>query len=277
MLQRLQQILRRLRRSPLFTLVTILTIAIGVGANTAIFSVIHGVLLKPLPYPEPDALVGLWQSAPNIGLKEVELSVSDYFIFREQNRSFSNMGTWNSGTVTLIGKDAPEQVRSLWVTDGTLPTLGIAPVRGRAFIARDTEPGSPDTVILTHAYWQHKFGGDPFAVGQRLVIDGKAKEIIGIMPAHFRFLEEKPDLILPQRFKRAETTLGNYSYRGIARLKPGVTLSQANADVARLIPVAHASFPAASAQKCSRMLTFRRHCTRSARTSSANSARCFGC
>jgi hypothetical protein len=108
----------------MFTLVTIVTIAIGVGANSAIFSVVNGVLLKPLPYPEQETLVALWESAPQIGLKQLELSPSDYFVFREQNRSFSNMGIWGGGSVTITGRETPEQVRTISVTDGTLATLG---------------------------------------------------------------------------------------------------------------------------------------------------------
>ncbi len=241
--QHVQHILRRLSRSPLFTLVTILTIAIGVGANSAIFTVVNDVLLKPLPYPEQETLVALWETAPNIGLKQVGLSPSDYFVFREQNRPFSNMGIWSGGTVTITGRETPEQVRTIWVTDGTLAALGILPVVGRAFTAKDTEPDSPETVVLTHAYWQKRFGGDSSAVGRRILIDGQSKEIIGVMPANFRFLDENPEIFLPYRFNRAKTVLGSYSYRGIARLKPGVTLTQANADIARLIPIAQASFP----------------------------------
>ena len=138
--RQVQHVLRRLRRSPIFTLVTVMTIAIGVGANSAIFSVINAVLLKPLPYPDPNALVALWETAPNINLKKLELSPSDYFTFREQNRSFSSMGIWSGGSVTVTGTDAPEQVRSFWVTEGILATFGVAPVAGRAFIAKDTEP-----------------------------------------------------------------------------------------------------------------------------------------
>jgi putative ABC transport system permease protein len=241
--QDFQYVLRRLRRSPLFTLVAILTIAIGVGANSAIFSVINGVLLKPLPYPEPDALVAVRQSALKINFKDIDLSPSDYFIFREQNRSFSSMGIWSGGTVTVTGKDTPEQVRGAWVTEGVLATLGIAPMAGRAFTAKDAEPDGPETVILTHAWWQKKFGGDLSAIGRTLLIDGRAKQIIGIMPANFRLLDENPELFLPHRFNRAKTVLGKYSYDSVARLKPGVTLQQANADIARLIPIAHASFP----------------------------------
>ena len=227
----------------MFALVTILTIAIGVGANSVVFGVINAVLLKPLPYPEPESLVAVWETAPKINLKDLELAPSDYFIFREQNRSFTSLGAWDGGTVTVTGKDSPEQVRNLSVTEDTLTALGVAPALGRRFTAKDMETGSPDTVVLTHPYWQRKFGGDPSAVGRRMLIDGQSTEIIGVMPASFRFLDEKPDLLVPLRFNRAKTTLGNYSYRGIARLKPRVTLAQANTDIARLIPIAHASFP----------------------------------
>jgi putative ABC transport system permease protein len=227
----------------MFTLVAILTIAIGVGANSVIFSVINGVLLKPLPYPQPDALISLWQTAPKINLKDVDLCPSDYFIFREQNRSFTSMGAWDGNGVTITGKGSPEQVRTIMVTDGILPTLGLAPALGRAFNTKDVEPGAPEVVMLMHGYWQRRFGGAPAAVGKRILIDGQATEIIGILPETFRFLDEKPELLQPLRFNRAKTTLGNYSYRGIARLKPGVTMAQANADIARLIPIAHASFP----------------------------------
>src|SRR6266545_1207060 len=116
--QHLRHVLRRLGRSPMFTLVSVLTIAIGVGANSVIFSVVNGILLKPLPYPQPEALVSLWQTSPNLNLKELELSPAEYFIFREQNRSFTDMGVWTGGTVTVTGKDSPEQLRNLSFTDG---------------------------------------------------------------------------------------------------------------------------------------------------------------
>jgi putative ABC transport system permease protein len=241
--QHLRHVLRRLKHSPMFTGVTILTIAIGVGATSAIFSVVNGILLKPLPYLEPEALVALWETAPNINLPKVELSPADYFIFAEQNRSFSSMGVWNGGAVTVTGKDRPEQVRNINVTEGILTALSVAPALGRAFTDKDTRPGSPETVILTHAYWQRKFGGDPSALGRTLLVDGKPRDIIGVMPAGFRFLTENPDVVLPMRFDRAKTNLGNYSFPGIGRLKPGVTLAQANADAARMLPIALSSFP----------------------------------
>jgi putative ABC transport system permease protein len=238
----IRQVVRRLMRSPMFTVVTLLTIAIGVGANSAVFSVVNGVLLKPLPYRDPGALLGVWQTAPRLNLKDLEASPSDYFTFREENRTFEQFGVWTGGTVAVTGRAAPEQVRCLFMTEGTLNALGVAPALGRWFTSGDDTPGAPETVILTYGYWQRKFGGDPAAVGGQLVVDGKMTGIAGVMPQSFRFLDDKPDLILPMRFDRAKLHLGNFSFRGIARLKPGVTLAQANADVARMIPIVNRKF-----------------------------------
>jgi putative ABC transport system permease protein len=239
----LKHVLRRLMRSPMFTVVTLVTIAIGVGANSAIFSVINGVLLKPLPYPNPERLVSVWQSAPGIGITDLNASPSDYFTFREENRTFQHYGLWTGDSVSVTGLAAPEQVQALDVTSGTLEALGVQPVLGRWFTLKDETHGSPETVILAHGYWQRRFGGDASAIGRRIVVDGKAREIIGVMPQTFRFLDEKPDLIFPFQFDRAKVFLGNFSYQAIARLKPGVTLAQANADVARMIPMVNTKFP----------------------------------
>ncbi|HKW97234.1 MAG TPA: ABC transporter permease [Bryobacteraceae bacterium] len=239
----MKHVLRRLTRSPLFTLVTLVTIGVGIGANTAIFSVINGILLKPLPYPEPERLVSVWQKAPGIGIANLNASPSDFFTFREENRTFQRFGIWGGGSVSITGLDAPEQVPILQVTEDTLQALGVQPVLGRWFNSMDVAPGSPGTAILTHGYWQRRFGGEASAVGRRILADGEAKQIIGVMPKSFRFLDEKPDLILPFQFDRNKVFLGNFSYQAIARLKPGVTPAMANADLARMIPMVNTKFP----------------------------------
>jgi putative ABC transport system permease protein len=230
-------------RSPIFTAVTLATVAIGIGANSAIFSVVNGVLLKPLPYADEERLVGVWQSAPGIGINKLQLSFSDYFTFLDENRSFQELGLWNGNSVSITGLGAPEQIWSLDVTSGILPALGVQPAIGRWFSAKDDSPGSPATAILTYGYWTRKFGGDASAIGRRIVVDGEAKEIIGVMPQNFRFLDENPDLIVPFQSDRSKATLGNFSFQGIARLKPGVSLAQANLDLARMIPIVSTKFP----------------------------------
>jgi predicted permease len=242
----LRQVLRRLGRSPMFTAVTLVTLAVGVGANTAVFSVIEGVLLKPLPYPHPEQLVGVWHAAPGLNIQQLSCSPSTYFIYREQNRTFEDIGLYTGDSVNLTGAGEPEQVRALDVTDGTLPILGAAPMLGRLFSREDDSPSGADTVMLTYGYWRRKFGGDPSIVGRGLTIDGKSRVVIGVLPKSFRFFlgTDQPPLILPFKFDRNTVHLGNFSYQGVARLKPGATLAEASADVARMLPIVTRSFPA---------------------------------
>jgi predicted permease len=235
---------RRLMKAPLFTLVTLITLAVGIGANAAIFSVIEGVLLKPLPYPQPDQLVVLDHSAPGLNLPHTGAAPFLYYTYREDGRVFQDVAMWTGDTVSVTGIAEPEEVRAVDVTDGMLPMFGATPALGRLFTKQDDSPGAADTVILMAGYWRSRFGADPSAVGRRIMLDGKAREIIGVLPDSFRFLDQKPSLILPLQFDRADTHLGNFSFTGVARLKPGATLDQATADLTRLIPVGLTRFPA---------------------------------
>jgi predicted permease len=227
----------------MFTLIAIFTLALGIGANTAIFSVVRGVLLKPLPFDNADRLVGVWHTAPGIGIPELNMSPATYLIYREEGRVFEDVGLWNGGAVSVTGSGEPERVQALIVTDGTLSLLHVNPILGRHFTADDDSPRTPERVLLSHAYWERKFGSDRAVVGKSVVVDGKPREIIGVLPAGFRFLDRNPQLVLPFRFNRSELHAANFSYRGVARLKPGTTMEQANADVARLIPVIPDRFP----------------------------------
>jgi putative ABC transport system permease protein len=230
--------IRRLVRSPTFSSLCLVTLAVGIGANAAIFSVVEGVLLKPLPYPHPEELVGVWHTAPGVNIKSLNIGPSLYFTYREEGRTFQDVGLWREEAATVTGLAEPERVSALRVTDGVLNLLGVPPLLGRPFSREDDQTGSPPTVVLTYAYWQQRLGGDPKAVGQRLVVDGKAHDIVGVMPQRFRFLDVKASLIVPQRFDRSQVYLGDFSYNGVARLKPGVSLAEANADVARMLPIA---------------------------------------
>jgi predicted permease len=242
--QQLKQVFRRLGRTPMFTAVTVITLAAGLGANTVVFSVLEGVLLKPLPYPRSEGLVGVWHTAPGFQIKDLNMSPSNYFIYREQNETLLDIGMYQGDSVSVTGIAEPEQVRSLRVSDGTLPLLGIPPMLGRTLTKADDSPGAPETVVLTYGYWRHKFGGDPSAVGKTIMVDGTSRQIIGVMPQRFHFLdEEDPALLTPFQFDRSKIFLGNFSYEALARLKPGATLQQANADVARMLPIVMSTFP----------------------------------
>src|ERR1700722_17441147 len=241
----LRQVLRRLSRAPLFTAITLMTLAVGVGANTVIFSVVEGVLLKPLPYPHPEQLIGVWHTAPGIGMKELNMSPSIYFIDREQNTTLRDIGVYDGDSLNVTGAGEPEHVQGLDVTDGTLPILGVTPALGRLFTRRDDSPGAPQTILLSYGYWQRKFGGATSVIGRSITVDGKPREVIGVLPKGFHFLDwQDAALILPFQWDRSKTKLGNFSEEGIARLKPGVTMAQASADMARLLPVVQRTFPA---------------------------------
>jgi predicted permease len=244
-LDRLKQIFRRLIRTPLFTAITLLTLAIGVGANTVIFSVIEGVLIKPLPYPHPEQLIGVWHTAPGIGMKTVNMAPFLYFIDREQNTTLQDIGVYDGDSVSLTGMGEPEHLRGLDVSSGTLPILGVTPALGRLFTRADDSPGSPETVLISYAYWRKKFGSDPSVINRVITLDGRPRQIIGVLPKGFHFLDwEDSAIVMPFQWDRNKTKLGNFSQEGLARLKPGVTLAQANADLNRLIPIAIRSFPA---------------------------------
>jgi predicted permease len=243
--EQFKQVLRRLARAPLFTAVTLLTLAVGIGANTVVFSVVEGVLLKPLSYPHSEQLVGVWYHVDGIPIDKLPMAPFLYFIEREQGTTFQDIGVYNYDGLNVTGAGEPEHVLGFDVTDATLPLLGAKPVLGRLFTKRDDTAGAPQTVILSYAYWRRKFGGSDSVIGRSIKIDGKSREIIGVLPRDFHFLDsEDAALYVPMQWDRSKTKLGNFSYQGIARLKPGVTLAQVRADMTRLIPIAVRSFPA---------------------------------
>lgn len=235
--------LRRLARTPLFTLATVVTLALGIGANTAIFSVINSVLLKPLPFPEPDRLIGVWQTAPGVNIKDLNASIADYVTYREDSRTFADVAIWNGLSVTVTEFADPERVDGISVTFRLLPMLGVHPILGRGFNEKDNESSSPEVVMLSYGYWQRRFGGDPKVIGRRIMADGAAREIVGVLPEKFWFMDMAHNLVLPLRFDRATVRLAGYNFQAIARLRPGVTIQQANADVARMIAIEPGKFP----------------------------------
>jgi predicted permease len=238
-------VIRRFTRAPAFTAIALITLAIGIGANTAVFSVVNGVLIKPLPYANADELVGIWHSAAGLpGLPKLNVSPTMLFTYRENGQTFREIGLWQRGGVTVTGQGDPELVRSARVTFGTLQALGVPAALGRWFSVEDDTPGGADTVILMPGYWHRRFGSDSSIVGRTVTIDNRSHTVIGVMPDRFQFLGGETEVILPMRFDRSRLFLGNFSYQGVARLKPGVTLEQANADVGRMLPAWWQAWPA---------------------------------
>jgi putative ABC transport system permease protein len=240
----LRHSLRRLASTPGFTAISLLTLAIGIGANTAIFSVIEGVLLKPLPYPQSEQLIALWHTAPGVSIKDLNMAPSLYFTYSDENRVFQDLCIWQDDTAIVTGLAEPEEVHALLITSKLLPILGVQPALGRGFTAADDDPKGERTVMLADSYWKSRFGGDRSALGRRIIIDGNANTVVGVLPSSFQFMDRKISMLMPLRFNRADVHLGNFSYQGVARLKPGATIEQASADVTRMLPMSIEKFPA---------------------------------
>ena len=234
--------LRGLVRRPAFTFAAVLTLALGIGATTAIFSVVYSVLIKPLPYPNPDELVRLRHIARGQPVGTADFDATMYLTYRDENRTFASIGLWQDASATLTDRGEPEQVRALLVTDGTLQALGVRPTRGRWFTEQEHGPAAegPRPVILSHAFWQRRFGGDEAAVGGQLSIDSQPAEVVGVMPPDFRFLDStpQPDLIVAVRLDPAALQInGGVNYQGLARLRRGVTPAEARADAERMLSI----------------------------------------
>ena len=234
--------LRGLRRNPTFTAVALLTLAIGIGANTAVFSVVNSVLLKPLNYPQPEELVAVRQVAPGAaGLASfsngLPLSASMYFTYAEQNKTFQALGVWSPFQVNVTGLGEPEQVRGVAVSRGVLEALNVKPLLGRWLNQDDQTPAGPVRAMLTYGYWQRRFGGDRNVIGRAIDANSSTTEIVGVMPQGFRILDADFDLIVPFQFDRSKLSLPGFGLQGVGRLKPGVTIAQANADIAGLVSV----------------------------------------
>ncbi len=243
----LKHTLRRLRKSPGFAVTVILTLAIGIGANTAVFSVINSILIKPLPYPGSDHLVALWLNAPGAGglanfQSGLRISPSMYFTFREHNRTFQSLGIWTTDSANVTGLAKPEQVHLGLITDGVLPSLEVPAIAGRLLSTADQDPHAAKTVMLSYGYWQRRFGGDRAAVGRSIVLDGQTCEIVGVMPRGFRLVDNDFDILAPLKFDRGHLKLAPFGYQGLGRVKPGVSIAEADADLSRLLPVWMDSF-----------------------------------
>jgi predicted permease len=239
----LRYAVRRLSRTPSFSAATVLTIALGIGAATAIFTAVSGVLLKPLPYPHSDRLVALVHTAPGIGINEMNMAPSLYYTYSDESRVFESVALWERDSWIVTGRAEPERVSGLSVSPGFLQTLGVQLQLGHGFASADGIPGGEPVVLLSDAFWRARFGGDRSIISRQLRLGGTGFTVIGVLPPSFRFMDRQVSLITPLRFHRAEVSLVQFCCEGFARLKPGATLADANADVARMLPMAAAKFP----------------------------------
>jgi putative ABC transport system permease protein len=238
LLQDIRYAVRMMARNPGFAAVAVLTLALGIGANTAIFSVINSVLLKPLPYPHSQGLVKVWTHFAGIGLPNDQnwISPPEFRDLREQGRSFSAVALINPGTYSLGVSGNPQSITGSVVSPSLFTILGVSPRLGRTFSSEEAEQGHDRVVILGHSLWQRAFGADPQIVGKELTIDGRNCTVIGVMPQGFDYPAPSelwtPQVFLPSDF--VPDNRGNHGYEVLARLKPGLSLEQARADMAAL-------------------------------------------
>src|SRR5262245_767348 len=229
--------LRTLAKTPGYAAVTILTLALGIGANTAIFSVVNGVLLKPLPYPRPDRLMFINSTFPNLGFDRFWISPPEWAEFRERNRSYQGVGGYREGSVNLGTPERPRRVNSMIVTPELLDVLGVAPLRGRLFTEADSKPGAEDVGIISYSTWVNDFGRDDTVLDRVIQIDGTPTRITGVMPPGYDIHDERVEVILPltinpQNFPNRR---GNHFLMLIGRLKDDVSPEQAYTDLATMV------------------------------------------
>lgn len=233
--------IRLLLKNPGFTLVAVLSLAIGIGANSAIFSVTNALLLRPLPYRDADRLVILWNRSPGLNIAQDWFSPAQHYDIRTQNSVFEDTAITIGGSYNLTGQGVPERVDGARVSSSLFPLLGARSSLGRVFSAEEDAPGKPQTVILSHGFWQRRFGSDPAAVGRKLILNGNSFEIVGVMTPDFSLDKEvmpavnaieRADVLLPLPMNEAgRTDRDHEDFNIFARLKPGVTIRQAQAEM----------------------------------------------
>jgi len=259
LIQDLRYGIRMLARKPGFTLIAVITLALGIGANTAIFSVVNAVLLRPLAYKEPDRLIRIWESNPARNWPEFSASVPNFKDWQQQQSVFEQVAAQELSTFNLTGTGEPERIPAASVTANLFLTLGVSPVMGREFLPEEEQAGRHRVVLLSHGLWQRRFGSDPTMIGKPVQLNGESYEVIGIMPADFRFTGTRelwvPLVLDPARQSwRADRT--NHTLMVFARLKPDVTLEQADADMQAIAGRLEQQYPQSNAGWSVRLRTF---------------------
>jgi predicted permease len=232
-----RQALRGLLRRPGFAAVAVLTLGLGIGANTSVFSIVNGVLLRPLPYPEPQELVMVTSAFPGLDFAQFWVSPPEYLELQERARSFSSIGAFRQGQVNVGGGDRPERVTSATASASLFEALGVTPSQGRPYNAQEDLPGADPVVVISHELWQRAFGGDASLVGRTILVSGVSRTVVGIMPPGFDLHEAGIELWLPLAIDPANRTQqrsSHYLYL-VGRLAPGITLESASAELASLV------------------------------------------
>ena len=222
--------LRMLLKKPGFTLTAVITLALGIGATSTIFSFVNGILLRPLPYQDSERLVFLDETAPKRGIASMGISPPNFLDWREQNRVFTGVATYHEVGYALTGTGEPEQLSAANVSYNTFEILGVAPILGRTFTAEEDRPGNDIVVILGHGLWKRRFGAKPEVIGQKITLNNRSRTVIGVMPPDFKF-PEVADLWVPVAIDTSHWTRNDHGWDAIARLKPGLTLDQAQSDM----------------------------------------------
>lgn len=248
--------MRTLGRSPGFTATAIVVSALGVGATTATFSITDHVLIRPLPFAEPEGLVKLWQAQRGYG--RTELSPANYRDWRRMNTSFEAMGVYRNLSANLVGEGDPERLEGASVTGDVFPLLGARPALGRVFTAADDQEGAPPTLVLSHGLWMRRFGGDPGVAGRPVILDGAPYTIIGVMPREFHFPRRDAQLWTAMRLGKEDFVDRNDNYvYGVARLKRGVSLEQARADMQLVTAQLEREYPKENAETGATLIRMR--------------------
>ncbi|MEK6410812.1 MAG: ABC transporter permease [Acidobacteriota bacterium] len=232
LLQDLRYAVRMLRTKPSFTIIVVLALAIGIGANTAIFSVVNAILLRPLPYKNADRISMIWMDNPKLGVAQDWHSYPNYVDYTEQNQVYEDMAAFNDRSFNLTGTGDPVRVVGVWTTASLFSVLGVEPALGNIFTQAEEEPGKDLVVVLSNGLWKRRFGGDPGIVGQSISLNGVNRTVLGVMPASFTFPEKQTELWIPLALNPQRRQARNsISYKAVGRLKPGVTIEQARADM----------------------------------------------
>ena len=236
---------RVMRRSPGFAAVAILTLAIGIGANAAIFSIVNGVLLRPLPFPDSSRIVTIWETDANRNVVRGTASPAEFLDWRDMNHSFAELSGWRSLLFTITGSGNAEQVHGSQVTGNFFRMLGVGPVIGRDFSSEDEKPGREQVAILTYALWRRHYGGDSSVIGKSILLDEKSYTIIGILPRSFSLYGVAPelDIWVPFAFNRAPLNREDHELVIFGRLRPGVSLPQAQAEMETIVSQLKKQYP----------------------------------